>query len=618
MGRRGARSAIRGSSPKVAGDTAAVFAAPAALAAPTALPATRWIATTDPMAASRRGAYEGRHASDEGAAEGQDRHGREHADGRLPDSSREPARIGAAGRAEKGDPVDLHEAGQGQGADCREDGRRHDRRRDRLARQPDRPEEAEVYEKLAHEAVQGGKAANGHRADEKEGGGPGHGFRESAHEIDTPRPRAADRRSGAQEKERLEEAVIPDVEEAARQAEDQPIAPMGRAAEHREAEAHHDDADVFDAVVGQEPLKVVLGYREDDSEKAADHAQAEHRAAPGRRRLGQQEDEAHEGIDAHLQHYAGEHRGNVAGRARVRSRKPEMQGHDSGLEPEADQGEEEEGAQRAYPRGPGGDRPQGEGAGRPFPEREHGEYGQAADMCRYQVDEAGSPALRFPILGRDEEEGRQGHGLPAEYEGQSMLGDEEEDHAGDEDAPEELEPASARGAMRLRPVSQAVDRAQAAHEENGDQEEGAKAVDPDKAAIGPQRRRAGDRPRKTRDRGVIDTESKSEPEEGSGKARESGRAHEDRGDALSPDRASGHEEAGQAAYGRKGHRDKDQAERHGLLHGRDGVFGARKGLHQLVSGSFPLERVLEGLVPEHEAQPGEQVQMRPHRGGRRG
>jgi hypothetical protein len=47
----------------------------------------------------------------------------------------------------------------------------------------------------------------------------------------------------------------------------------GRAARHGQSHSHEDDADIFDAVIGQKTLQVMLTQGEDDSQQAADAAQ---------------------------------------------------------------------------------------------------------------------------------------------------------------------------------------------------------------------------------------------------------------------------------------------------------------------------------------------------------
>ena len=82
-----------------------------------------------------------------------------------------------------------------------------------------------------------------------------------------------DDRAGTEEEQGLEQGVVPDMQQAAAQAEDDPIRAAQRTADQGQAEAHDDDADVLDAVVGEQPLQVVLADGKGDPEDARDHAQ---------------------------------------------------------------------------------------------------------------------------------------------------------------------------------------------------------------------------------------------------------------------------------------------------------------------------------------------------------
>ena len=93
-----------------------------------------------------------------------------------------------------------------------------------------------------------------------------------------------------------------------------------RAADQGQAEAHDDDADVLDAVVGQQPLQVVLADGEGDPQDARDHAQAQDDAAPFQRRIRQQRRDPDQAVNAHLDDDARHDGRNVAGRDRMRAR----------------------------------------------------------------------------------------------------------------------------------------------------------------------------------------------------------------------------------------------------------------------------------------------------------
>ena len=94
--------------------------------------------------------------------------------------------------------------------------------------------------------------------------------------------------AGAEEQEGLEQGVVPDVQQAAAQAQDDPIRAAQRTTDHGQADAHDDDADVLDAVIGEQPLQVVLADGKRDPEDARDHAQRQENHAPGERRITEQ------------------------------------------------------------------------------------------------------------------------------------------------------------------------------------------------------------------------------------------------------------------------------------------------------------------------------------------
>ena len=79
--------------------------------------------------------------------------------------------------------------------------------------------------------------------------------------------------------------MVPDVQQAAGEAEhDQRRLPQ-RPAEQRQPQADHDDADVLDAVVGEQPLQIVLAERKGDAEHGRDRRRAEQQPAPPQRRV---------------------------------------------------------------------------------------------------------------------------------------------------------------------------------------------------------------------------------------------------------------------------------------------------------------------------------------------
>ena len=98
--------------------------------------------------------------------------------------------------------------------------------------------------------------------------------------VDLSSVSCVDHRASAEEEQGLEDRVVPDVKEAAAQAEDDPVRSAQRSSHQSQAKAHDDDADVLDAVIGQQPLQVVLADRKGHSEDAGNDAEAPGRFRP--------------------------------------------------------------------------------------------------------------------------------------------------------------------------------------------------------------------------------------------------------------------------------------------------------------------------------------------------
>src|SRR6516164_11140582 len=94
--------------------------------------------------------------------------------------------------------------------------------------------------------------------------------------------------------------MVPDVQERAAQPEDDELRAPQRATEQSEPEPDADDADVLDAVVGEQALDVVLTDREGYSQHARSDAEPEHHAAPPHRWRGEERSDPHEPVDAGL------------------------------------------------------------------------------------------------------------------------------------------------------------------------------------------------------------------------------------------------------------------------------------------------------------------------------
>ena len=122
---------------------------------------------------------------------------------------------------------------------------------------------------------------------------------------------------------------------------------------------------------------------------------------------------------------------------------------------------------------------QGEGTAGGPQQAEERQQAERRHVRRHQVDPAAAADLPHAVFRRHEEEGRQGHDLPAEEEQHAVAGDHHQGHAGRQRAVEEPQLAAVLGMFRLLPVAQAVDVAQQRNQEDRQQEDGRDGVDAD-------------------------------------------------------------------------------------------------------------------------------------------
>ena len=259
----------------------------------------------------------------------------------------------AARLAKKHDAEGLGEAGGGQPADQRQpadDQHAHQRPRRRDAGLASEPRHgAKVDEELADKAVQRRQPGNCRRADQKGRARDRHALEKSAQPIEFPRAGGVQHRSGAEEQQALEDGMVDDVQQAAGQAQGRhrrvPVADPQNA--HPQPQG--DDADVFHAVVSQQPFQVVLRQGVEHAEDARNHADGHERPAPPRRRRPEQREHPQQPINPRLDHHAAHHGRHVRGRGGVGFRQPDVHRNEAGLRAEADHGQQEEDSAAAPP-----------------------------------------------------------------------------------------------------------------------------------------------------------------------------------------------------------------------------------------------------------------------------
>ena len=193
------------------------------------------------------------------------------------------------------------------------------------------------------------------------------------------------------------------------------------------AQAHENDADVFDAVIGEQPLEVVFHQRVEHAEHGGNRADGEHgHAPPVRRRAEEIEEHARHAVDAGLDEHAGHERGDVARRDRVRRRQPDVQRHDARLDAEAD---EEKQKRRVALVGrhfvaKGVKRVKAVAARRLEQQQETKNEAARADVRHDEVKHAGVARLFLFVLEAHEAVGRQRHDFPGDEEKEGVVGEE--------------------------------------------------------------------------------------------------------------------------------------------------------------------------------------------------
>ena len=139
---------------------------------------------------------------------------------------------------------------------------------------------------------------------------------------------------------------------------------------------------------------------------------------------------------------------------------PEVQRHDAGLQAEAEQREQEDGARHARPARDGRERLELERAGRRTTSRPNSaNRASVADVGGDEVDPAGLPHLGALVLGGDQQERRERHDLPGEQEGHAVGGEHDSGERRDQDAEAQAQLAAVVGVLGLSPVALAVERA---------------------------------------------------------------------------------------------------------------------------------------------------------------
>ena len=112
---------------------------------------------------------------------------------------------------------------------------------------------------------------------------------------------------------------------------------------HGGADSEEDDPDIFHAVVGEEPLDIVLHQGVQNAEDGRDRTDRDDgHSPPLRSRAGDIQDDPDQPVDSGLDHDAGHQGRDVGRRNGMRPGEPGMQGDDPRLGAEPDDGKDED------------------------------------------------------------------------------------------------------------------------------------------------------------------------------------------------------------------------------------------------------------------------------------
>lgn len=176
-----------------------------------------------------------------------------------------------AGLSLKHYPDNLGKTGQGKAADnCQADNGENAHDESGLV-QGYSTETAQVDKEFTDEPVEGRQTGNGQRPDQEGSPGNAHVFDQSAQGVDGTCPGFFDDYPGTHEQERFEDCVIEHMQQASGKPEDRHDWLIDRNADHTDAYTDEDNADVFNTVIGQQALQVVLSQGIDDPQYPGYH-----------------------------------------------------------------------------------------------------------------------------------------------------------------------------------------------------------------------------------------------------------------------------------------------------------------------------------------------------------
>ncbi len=223
-------------------------------------------------------------------------------------------------------------------------------------------------------------------------------------------------RAGIKKEQRLKQAVVPNVQQRAAEAQQDKVGPLKRAANHCQPDPHGNDTDVFNTAVGHQALDVVLTQGKKNTEHPGNRPQPQqHLPAPefGDRQQGQQ---ANDSIDAHFEHDARHNGGHMARGVGMCPRKPNVQRHQPGLETKTHHRKHKKRRGHGRSQLTGKDRAQRKAASDLMQQGKQRQQADGTGMGGNQIDPSGAAHFGLFIFGTGEEERRRGHEFPGDQE----------------------------------------------------------------------------------------------------------------------------------------------------------------------------------------------------------
>src|SRR6185369_3527190 len=203
------------------------------------------------------------------------------------------------------------------------------------------PEKTEIDQKFADKAVEGWQPADRHGADTEQERRAGKAAGHSPEQIDFAGPAGMYDRPGAQKKERLEGCVIENMQQGSGHAEGHHGDGAGCLSDQRHPDPHEDDADIFNAVISQQPFQVVLADGKGYPDHARDHSQEEYEAPPPERHAMKERKSPYQTVDTDLEDDSGHGGRDVTWGAGMGRREPDVERHDPRFHSETEEGGQE-------------------------------------------------------------------------------------------------------------------------------------------------------------------------------------------------------------------------------------------------------------------------------------